>query len=186
MLKLIGIAVVLSGICGWVCTWKESKDSRITNLRYMHRILTEAEYVLVREKRSIIYFFEYMGNDKSAMAKVCSDVAVLLKNHTYAAGSQAWEHAVLDRRDSLCLDKGQIHIICMAGESFFARTASALAALVLSASVSKTFRAVSKAKFNKPSPARIAMASPYTTCVVFLPLRYSSLSIAGRSSCTSE
>ena len=121
MLKLIGIAVVLSGICGWVYTWKESKDSRITNLRYMHRILTEAEYVLVREKRSIIYFFEYMGNDKSA--KVCRDVAVLLKNHTYAAGSKAWEHAVLDRRDSLCLDKGQTHIICMAGESFFARTA---------------------------------------------------------------
>ena len=55
MLKLIGIAVVLSGICGWVYTWKESKDSRITNLRYMHRILTEAEYILVREKRSIIY-----------------------------------------------------------------------------------------------------------------------------------
>lgn len=123
MLKLIGIAVVLSGICGWVYTWKDSKDSRITNLRYMHRILTEAEYILVREKRSIIYFFEYMGNDKSTMAKVCSDVAVLLKNHTYASGSQAWERAVLDRRDSLCLDKGQTHIICMAGESFFARTA---------------------------------------------------------------
>ena len=102
MLKLIGIAVVLSGICGWVYTWKDSKDSRITNLRYMHRILTEAEYILVREKRSIIYF---------------------LKNHTYASGSQAWERAVLDRRDSLCLDKGQTHIICMAGESFFARTA---------------------------------------------------------------
>ena len=64
-----------------------------------------------------------MGNDKRTMAKVCRDVAVLLKNHTYAAGSKAWESAVLDRRDSLCLDKGQTHIICMAGESFFARTA---------------------------------------------------------------
>ena len=30
--------------------------------------------------------------------------------------------------------------------------------------------------------SKIAIASPYTTCVVFLPRRYSSLSIAGRSS----
>ena len=30
------------------------------------------------------------------------------------------------------------------------------------------------------------MASPYTDQVVFLPRRYSSLSMAGRSSCTSE
>ena len=48
-------------------------------------------------------------------------------------------------------------------------------------------RAISaKASACSPSPARIAMPSPNTTCEVGRPRRRSSSSMAGRSSCTSE
>ena len=42
--------------------------------------------------------------------------------------------------------------------------------------------AISNAMFKRPSPARTAISSPNATQVVFCPRRYSSLSIAGRSS----
>ena len=42
------------------------------------------------------------------------------------------------------------------------------------------------ASVSRPSPARMASPSPWTTCVVGRPRRSASLSIAGRSSWTSE
>ena len=70
--------------------------------------------------------------------------------------------------------------------AFFASTANALATRASATSMPKAFAAVSYARFKSASPARMPIASPYTACVVFFPRLYSSLSMAGRSSCTSE
>ena len=124
MLKILGIVVIVLGVCGFICGWKETKKTRLINLHYMIKIITEAEFILIRERKSIIFLFEYMGKEKNAMSIICKEMAVLLKEHAYKNGLQAWENAVRENHEGLCLSKEQETIICMAGEALFKKTAA--------------------------------------------------------------
>lgn len=122
MLKLMGIFIIACGIAGAVGAWCDNYRRKIDNIKAMIELLNRAVYVLVKEKRKVIYFFNIMSEGKTDIAAICGDMAKVLESHICATGEEAWRRCVSERKNELCMDKMQLELMYRAGEVFFAKT----------------------------------------------------------------
>ena len=118
MLKLMGIFIIACGIAGAVGAWCDNYRRKIENIKAMIELLNRAVYVLVKEKRKVIYFFNIMSDGKTEIAAICGDMAKVLESRICATGDEAWKRCVSERKNELCMDNG-INVSC--GRSVFCK-----------------------------------------------------------------
>lgn len=120
--KIMGCALLLGGVSGFLYSWIRSQREKQKRLEEFIIFLQKSIFAMETEKVKVIdYFTNYISADEQ-ITRTLQKVAERLRQNIYPKGQNAWEEVLKEEEANLDFDKETFGVVLRAGTGFFGRS----------------------------------------------------------------
>lgn len=120
--KIVGCALLLGGVSGFLYSWIRSQREKQKRLEEFIIFLQKSIFAMETEKVKVIdYFTNYISADEQ-ITRTLQKVAERLRQNIYPKGQNAWEEVLKEEEANLDFDKETFGVVLRAGTGFFGRS----------------------------------------------------------------
>ena len=117
--KVVGIALLLGGIAGYLYVWISNQKINLQRIEELIVFFQKSVFAMESEKVKMIpYFLEYHFRDE-VLNEILDEIAKRLKTNTYPKGDEVWRDFWGERKQDLKIDEEIFQVILKAGSGFF-------------------------------------------------------------------
>ena len=121
MLKLVGIAIVMTATAGILFSWQEKERARIRRLKELGRFLDRTYYAMETEHVRIIAYAQQYETTEEVFSRTLKHLAELLRKNTYASGEEAWIAACKEEEKNWAFGQDAWEVLLSCGAALFGR-----------------------------------------------------------------
>ena len=119
--KIVGIALIMSGVSGYLYQWQKEQKRRFEKIESVILFLQKSVFIMEAENIKIAQLLDSYQTKEMILKETLSEISRRLKLNVYPSGEAVWEAVFKEKEQNWNIDAETFGLILLAGNGFFGR-----------------------------------------------------------------